>query len=240
MEEPVADGEFSAYGLSHWLVLAVFAAGAAALVLAGRRQRGTPAERRLSRAFAVAVVAAVLVVQTYSVITVREVVNWIPLHLSDLAGPVAAYALWTRRPWPCALTYFWCLTLSTQALFFPVLTGPDFPSRTFVAFWGVHLLVIWAAVYLTWGVGRVPDWRGYWFSVTVTAGWAAVAMVFNAFAGTNYGYLNRAPESVSLVDVLGPWPWYVLSIVVLVLGVWALMTWPWTRGARQHAAATRA
>jgi hypothetical integral membrane protein (TIGR02206 family) len=51
----------------------------------------------------------------------------------------------------------------------------------------------------------------------------------NASAGTNYGFLNRKPGTRSLLDLLGPWPWYLIPETVLVLGVWALMTLPWQR-----------
>jgi uncharacterized membrane protein YwaF len=34
----------------------------------------------------------------------------------------------------------------------------------------------------------------------------------------------------SVLDLLGPWPWYVLAEVVIILAGWALITWPWTRG----------
>ena len=27
-------------------------------------------------------------------------------------------------------------------------------TRVFITFWGMHLLVVWAACYLTWGIGR--------------------------------------------------------------------------------------
>jgi uncharacterized membrane protein YwaF len=33
------------------------------------------------------------------------------------------------------------------------------------------------------------------------------------------------------LDVLGPWPWYVLVEAVLVVVGWALITWPWNRTA---------
>ena len=32
---------------------------------------------------------------------------------------------------------------------------------------------------------------------------------------------------------MGPWPVYLLVETVIVIVVWALMTWPWER-ARQH------
>ena len=56
-------------------------------------------------------------------------------------------------------------------------------------------------------------------------------MTFNAVTGTNYGYLNRKPAVGTLLDWFGPWPGYVVVEIALVAGIWALMTWPWTRSA---------
>ncbi len=75
-----------------------------------------------------------------------------------------------------------------------------------------------------------PTWSSYRFVVLVTAVWAAVTMAFNSIAGTNYGFLNAKPATASLLDVMGPWPVYVLVASALILAVWALMTWPWVRG----------
>jgi len=54
-------------------------------------------------------------------------------------------------------------------------------------------------------------------------------MTFNGVTGTNYGYLNRKPPGTSALDLLPDWPVYVLIEVVLVLSVWALITWAFTR-----------
>ncbi|EUA70030.1 integral membrane family protein [Mycobacteroides abscessus subsp. bolletii 1513] len=65
----------------------------------------------------------------------------------------------------------------------------------------------------------------------VSLTWTVFTMGFNAVAGSNYGFLNRKPSTASLFDLMGPWPWYVVVATVLVLAVWALMTWPWERPA---------
>jgi hypothetical integral membrane protein (TIGR02206 family) len=225
-----AQPEFTAYGPSYWTVIAVFAIGSGLLVWVGRSQTEWQA-RRLGRILAAVTAAIYAVMLVYSLIP-PTIGQSIPLRLTDLATVAAAYALWSYRHWAYALTYYWGLTLSTQALISPVLKSPDFPNYQFLGFWAIHLLVVWAAIYLTWGRGMRPSWRSYCFVVVVTVAWVAVTMTFNSIAGTNYGFLNGKPHTASLLDVLGPWPVYVLTAAALVLVVWALMTWPWKRTQR--------
>ncbi|PQM48258.1 hypothetical protein C1Y40_01489 [Mycobacterium talmoniae] len=223
--------QFSLYGPSHWAVLTVFAVGAALLVWIGRRQTASQARRfaRVLGALTAAIYGAVLL---YSLLP-PAIDRSVPLRLTDLATVAAAYALWSQRRWAFALTYYWGLVLSTQALISPVLRSPDFPHYQFLGFWGIHLLVVWAAIYLTWGRGLRPGWDSYRITVAVTMGWASMTFAFNSIAGTNYGFLNEKPATATLLDVLGPWPVYLLTAATLILIVWALMTWPWVR-ARQR------
>lgn len=224
--------EFSAYGPSYWAVIAVFAIGAALLVWIGRRQTESQG-RRLGRILGVLTAAIYGALAIYA-LNPPTIYGSVPLSLSDLATLAAAYALWSQRHWAFALTYYWGLVLSTQALISPALHSPDFPHYRFLGFWAIHLLVVWAAIYLTWGRRMRPRWRSYRFVVVVTVVWAAVTFAFNTIAGTNYGFLNGKPATASLLDVLGPWPVYLLSAATLLLIVWALMTWPWER-TRRHA-----
>ena len=156
----------------------------------------------------------------------------VPLRLTDLATVTVAYAFWSQRHWAFALTYYWGLVLSTQALISPVLYAPDFPSYQFLGFFAIHLLVVWAAIYLTFGRKMRPRWRSYRIAVITTLIWAAVTFTFNTCAGTNYGFLNRKPATPTLLDVLGRWPVYLLTGGTLILIIWALMTWPWERKRR--------
>ncbi len=209
----------------------VFVIGAVLLVWIGRRLTEVQA-RTLGRALGGITALIYAAVFLYSLLPPS--IEWsVPLQLTDLATTVGAYALWTQRHWAVALTYYWGLVLSVQALISPVLRGPDFPDYRFLAFWAIHLLVVWAAIYLTWGRGFRPTWRDYRLVVAVTSAWAAITMSFNAIAGSNYGFLNGKPATRSLLDLFGPWPFYVLVGAALVATVWALMTWPWQARARR-------
>jgi hypothetical integral membrane protein (TIGR02206 family) len=223
-------GWFHAFGASHFTVLAVFAIGSAALVWIGRRQTEAQA-RTLGRALAAATLAIFAVALAYKLIH-PSIDHCVPLQLCDLAELTSAYALWTHRKWAFALTYYWGLPLSSQALVTPDLHAPDFPGHSFLTFFALHLLVVWAAIYLTWGYGMRPDWRNYRFAVITTLTWVAFTFVFNAITGSDYGFLNGKPVNGSALDALGPWPAYVLEATVIVAVVWALMTWPWVRKPR--------
>ena len=230
MEPLLAARQFVPFGWSHWMVIVLLFVVAAALVVAGRRYRGTPTGRRCSQALALVFAGFLVPVWLHPLLPGQQEIKYsLPLQLCDLAAMAAVWALWSYSSTAFALTYFWGLTLTSQAFVSPELSGPDFPSLQFLAFFGMHSLVLWAVIHLTWGVGLRPDWRSYRIALAVTIGWAAVMFVFDSVAGTNYGFLSAKPVVTSLLDVLGPWPWYLLCALVLGAAAWALITWPWVR-----------
>lgn len=218
---------FTAYSPSHLVVLAIFAAGTIGLLLAGPRLRGSEAERPMT----VALAWANLVFGIASTITELfpfSAEHSLPLQICDLAWIFVAWALLSTRPLPLALTYYWGLTLSVQALVQPTLTQP-FPEVQFFVFWAKHVLIVWGAVYLCLSLRHGPDWSAYRRAVGWTLGWLVVVMALNELIGSNYGYVNGKPSDATILDVLGPWPVYVVAEMAIVAGGWALITLPWVR-----------
>jgi hypothetical integral membrane protein (TIGR02206 family) len=228
---PVLAGtpEFEPLTVQHYVPLLVFAVGVVAVVHWGRRNRGTAQEVRHRRGFAVTVAVVGLAMQGYQLTPDDfSLATSLPLALCDVGTVASVIALWTRSPRAAAFVYYVGLSLTTQGILTPSL-AEGFPHPRYFGFWALHLLVVWSAVYLTWGLGMRPTWRLYRSTVLITLTWAVTAYCFNVVADTNYGYLNRKPSSASLLDLLGPWPWYVLAEIALVVSLWALvMTWPWT------------
>jgi len=220
---------FRPYGLTHWILLAVTVAGGVLLVWLGRRYRNTPVGETFTRIFAIVQLTVTLgFMIIWLVPTFFDLHQSLPLQLSDLLRLVTAYALWSRRPWAFGLTYYWGLTLNPQAILTPDLQLDVAPALQFASYWLQHVLVMWAAVYLTCGLGLHPTWRSYRQALAVTVGWGAIVFVINRLLGTNYGYLNGKPGGASLLDLMGGWPWYLLVALAVLAAVWALITWPWT------------
>lgn len=220
---------FEAYGPSHLTVLAIFAVGVIAIIVFGPRLRGATIERTFNRVFAAAILAVTVPLQVLQLLPGEwDLQTSLPFQLCDLAWVFAVHALWTRHRLSATVTYLWGITLTTQGMFTPDL-GSEFPQARFLMFWAMHLLIVWAAVHLVLGLRILPHWRTYRQTLVITAVWAVAAICFNVAADTNYGYLNRKPDSASLLDFLGPWPLYVVLEIAIIAIVWALLTWPWSR-----------
>jgi hypothetical integral membrane protein (TIGR02206 family) len=229
---------FIPFSFSHWLVLLLVAAGAVLLVWAGRALRGGRAEKCFTLGFAIVLLAYAGTMLIVDMLPARwNIGSSLPLHISDLTWMTAVYALCTRSAWAFALTFYWGLTLNPQAMITPAVR-PGFPDFAFIDFWLQHALVVWAAVYLTWGLGMRPDWANLRVAVTATISWAVAVFCFNSVAGTNYGFLNGKPANPSALDLMGPWPWYLVIELLVVITLWSLITWPFA-GHPRHATRPR-
>jgi hypothetical integral membrane protein (TIGR02206 family) len=152
----------------------------------------------------------------------------LPLDLCDVVVWLTVYAL--ARPSPAARDAVWYLGLAGSGM--AVLTpdvGAAFPSYPAVKFFLSHGGVVAATLFLVWsGVHRPRP--GSWWRVFLWANaYAALVAAFNAAFGTNYMYLCEKPESATLLDWLGPWPWYVLAAEPVALALLWLLHLPFRR-----------
>ena len=85
-----------------------------------------------------------------------------------------------------------------------------FPHFGYFAYWIVHSGLVLYVIYGTACLRLIPDRKG----VLRTFGWlnlyAAATIGINLLFDTNYMYMMHKPPTPSLLDLFGPWPWYIL------------------------------
>jgi len=154
----------------------------------------------------------------------------LPLHLCGLMVWSSAVMLVTRSYILYEFLYFLGIGAASQALLTPDLGNYGFPHFRYFQTFISHGLLVTAPVYMT----LVEGYRPYWASLLhVAVGmnlYMLVIMFVNARLGSNYLFVARKPDTPSLIDVLGPWPWYILSLESIGLVLSLLLYAPFAIG----------
>jgi hypothetical integral membrane protein (TIGR02206 family) len=153
----------------------------------------------------------------WAVLATRE--SWtpatdLPLELCDVTAVVGAIALWWRRPLLVELLWFWGIGGGVLALLSPELPEA-FPSWLFFQYYVVHGGIVVAPLLLSVGLRAWPRPAAVRWVAPVTLGYALCRGVVNILTGGNYLWLRHPPTTANLLDLLGPWPWYLLSMAIV-------------------------
>jgi hypothetical integral membrane protein (TIGR02206 family) len=218
---------FTPLSPAHLAALAAVPALAWALAALARRRPAAVVPIR--RALAVAIAASTV---TWYGHVVRaggfDPPHGLPLDLCDVVLWVTVVALAAPRRWALEAAYYLGLGGSGMALLTPDVAA-DLPAYAAVQFYVGHGLVVAAVLFLVWA-GALRPRPGSWWRVFLAVNAYALAVgAFDLAFGTNYMYLREKPAAGSLLDLLGPWPWYVLAGDAVALALMWLLHLPFRR-----------
>lgn len=155
----------------------------------------------------------------------------LPLFLCDLVAWIAPAAFWWQSPLLYELTYFWGLAGGIQGVLTPTVKAP-FPRLGFMQYVVAHNGVVVAALITVIALRFVPRERAVSRMFVLACGYTALVGIVDATTGANYMYLRAPPPESTLLDVLGPWPWYVLSGAAIGLLLFVVLDLPFRRRRR--------
>lgn len=150
-------------------------------------------------------------------------VDSLPAGLCSISLILAVILLLTGSKTVYDILLYTALLGATQALATPYLFY-DFPHFRFIHFFYTHMLIVLVPLYYTWVKGYRPAFSSVIRLVVFLNLIMPVVMVINKLVGGNYMYLSHKPETASLLDVLGPYPWYILSLEGLLVSL-SLIVW---------------
>lgn len=204
---------FQPFGPDHWAVMGFVAVASLAMIAGTSPVRRLQDDRLVRGGLALVLMGNLLGSLVYLVAHG----HWrLPFQLCDLAVVLMAWALVGSNRFVAELAFFWGLAGSLQAVLTPDL-AVGFPSYTWLTFFLNHCGAVLGAVYLAVRGLVQPTIGSVWRVWLITNLYVVVAILLNWCLGTNFGYLARKPSHPSLLDSLGPWPFYIVGMEVIGL-----------------------
>jgi len=150
----------------------------------------------------------------------------LPLELCHWVLIACVISLFRPNRFTAEIAYFWGFAGTLQAVLTPdISTG--FPSWEFLLFFWGHGASLLAIIFIVAVQGHIPRKGSVVRMMLAVNIYAMVAGTFDLAFGWNYGYLRAKPMRPSLLDYMGPWPWYILSLEVAALTFFLILDVPW-------------
>jgi hypothetical integral membrane protein (TIGR02206 family) len=149
----------------------------------------------------------------------------LPLYLCSLLGLIIPVFTYYRKQWMYEILLFWIIAGTTQAIITPdIATG--FPSFEFFRYWIVHLGLVIVILFATFILDFKPTIKSVFKSFLALQVYLLIMVIVNFALDANYFYLNQKPESVTLLDHFGDWPYYIIVCQIILVPYFLLIYLP--------------
>lgn len=146
----------------------------------------------------------------------------LPLELCSIASILAAIMLFTRSKLLFEIIFFIGIGGAIQALLTPDLHF-GFPQFRFWQFFMDHTLLILAPLLLIWLYQYQLTWRSVFKAFLAINLTAFIVFILNLKLNANYMFLRTKPSGGSLLDLLGPYPYYIISLEFVAFAVFCIL-----------------
>ncbi len=198
------------------------------LLLTLFRNRFTEARRNIFRYSS----AALLIVNesTFHIWNISNgtwnIKTMLPLQLCSVMVLTSAAMMATKSYSLYEFVYFLGIGGAIQALFTPNIGIFGYPHYRFFQSYIAHGLIVISAIYMTMVEGYRPKPKSLFKVLVWVNVYFITITIFNMLIGSNYMYTAHKLDTPTLLDYLGPWPWYILSLEVLGLALCSLLYLP--------------
>jgi len=193
-----------------------------------RKESGVqPKYRRLiERLFALSLLIMEILYHVWMINTGRwNLSNSLPLELCSISLVFTILLLWTGNRQLIDFVFFAGIGGALQAVTTPVL-DIGFPHFRFFHFFYTHTGIILTAFYYLWMKEYRPTFKGVIKTMVNLNILLPFIIAVNLLFDGNYMFLKNKPNSDSLLDFLGPFPWYILSLegiaFIIFIVLWLL------------------
>jgi hypothetical integral membrane protein (TIGR02206 family) len=212
-----AGDPFELFGTAHIIAMGVIALVNVLIVCFGRRLSS-----RWSSILRYTIAFFLLLAETLWHVWHLATGNWtiqtmLPLHLCSVFVWISVVMLLTNSYPIYEFAYLLGIAGALQAIITPDAGQYGFPHFRFFQVFVSHGSIVTAAVFMTVVQGFRPVPKSFLRIGVIANIYMLVVGGINALIGSNYLFIARKPDTASLLDVLPPWPWYIIHIEVIGL-----------------------
>lgn len=179
--------------------------------------------RYIEKIFALSLLTVDLCYHIWLITTDRWALSHsLPLELSSLSLLITILLLWTGDKRLIDFVFFAGIGGAIQALLTPVL-DVGFPHFRYFHFFYIHGGIILTALYFLWYKDYRPTFKGVVKTMIILNVLLPFIFVVNKLTEGNYMFLREKPSSGSLLDFLGPYPWYILSLEFVAFTIFTVL-----------------
>jgi len=151
----------------------------------------------------------------------------LPFHLCSVTVWLSVYLLLNKTYSIFEVTYFLGIGGALQALITPDAGEYGFPHyRAFQTF-ASHGGIVLASLYFAVVEGYRPTLKSFKRVLIWTNVYMVCVFFLNLAIGSNYLFIAFKPPFPTLLDVLAPWPWYILELEVIAFAILGAMYLPY-------------
>ena len=155
----------------------------------------------------------------------------LPFELCTISLFLASIMIITKSYRLYEIVFFTGILGASQAILTPNLQYA-FPHFRFIEYFIAHALLVLSPLFMTWVEGYRPTFQSIKRTMLFLNALLPIILLVNYKTGGNYMFLAHKPETASLLDMLGPYPYYIISLEIAAFIACLLLYIPFNRNRR--------
>jgi len=203
--------QFELFGLSHWAAIFLFLLLVFLLPWYAKTHLNTDQQNK------VGIALGLIVFINYPIWILLEILAGsfemslhLPLHLCRFANLLIPFVMIKRNYFVFEILYFWGLSGMLQGMITPDIVE-DFPHFHYFRYFAGHHLLVVAIIYAVVVFKLKPTLISLKKAFIALNVFLVIALFANLLLDANYFWIMEKPPMGSLLDYMGPWPWYILT-----------------------------
>jgi len=218
---------FQLFSISHLSALFVLVMIFLGFVLLTRKKSISEKQDKFLRIF----LGSAMIVQEISLNIFRvqtgiwSLAESLPFHLCSFSIILGSLLYFTKSKFLFDILYYWAAG-ALVALFTPDLTTTDFPAFRYYQFFLSHGLIVFSVIYFMSIHHYKPGNGSLKRTLIFTHALVPFIAIINYLTGGNYFFIAYTPKTASPIDLLGPWPYYLIGLEIILVSVFSMMYLP--------------